>query len=241
MIIIPAIDLFDGRVVRLYKGDYNKMKIYDENPLEVAKKFEDMGATHLHIVDLEGAKNGGMPNFSTVQKIAEGTNLFCEVGGGIRDMESVRKYLSVGIYRVILGTAAVTDTAFLKEAVERYGDKIAVGADIKEGFVAIKGWIEKSRYTLDEFCQKLQETGVDTLICTDISKDGAMAGTNFDMYRFLSEKYKMNIIASGGVSSLDDIKSLAKMNLYGAIVGRAYYEGAIDIVSAIKAAGGNEN
>ena len=241
MIIIPAIDLFDGHVVRLYKGDYNKMKTYDENPLNVAKKFEDMGATHLHVVDLEGAKNGGMPNFSAAAKIARGTNLFCEVGGGIRSMESVGEYLSIGVDRVILGTAAVTDTAFLKEAVARYGDKIAVGADIKEGYVAIKGWVEKSRYTLDEFCKNMQETGVKTLICTDISKDGAMAGTNFDMYTFLSEKYKMNIIASGGVSSLEDIKKLADMNLYGAIVGRAYYEGAIDIAMAIKAAGGNEN
>jgi phosphoribosylformimino-5-aminoimidazole carboxamide ribotide isomerase len=234
MIILPAIDLYKGYAVRLVKGDYNKMTVYDKNPENVAKAFEKAGAKHLHIVDLEGAKSGGTPNFPVIKKIADKTSLFCEVGGGIRSEETIKAYLSAGVGRVILGTAAVTDEGFLRKALSEFGDKIAVGADIKDGFVAIKGWTEKAPYTLYEFCDKMQKAGVSTLICTDISRDGVMKGTNLQLYSDLSSRYKMKIIASGGVSSLEDVKRLAEMNMYGAIIGRAYYEGSLDIAEAVK-------
>jgi len=162
--------------------------------------------------------------------------MFIEIGGGIRSMETVKKYLDEGIDRVILGTAAVNDEAFLKEAVSAYGDKIAVGVDIKDGFVAIKGWTEKSRYSGIEFCEKMQSVGVNTIICTDVSKDGAMIGTNRELYKELSQKLGVNITASGGVSTLDDVKALADIGLYGAIIGKAYYTGAIDLTQALEAA-----
>lgn len=240
MIILPAIDLYKGKAVRLLKGDYNKMTVYDENPLKVAKSFEEKGAKNLHIVDLEGAKNAGTPNLLYVKKIVEGTGLFCEVGGGIRSMDTIETYLRIGVGRVILGTAAVIDHKFLEKAVTKYGDKVAVGVDIKDGYVAIKGWTEKSEYTFTEFCDKMQTLGVKTLICTDISKDGAMNGTNISLYKELSSNYNVDIIASGGVTDIGDVKKLAAMNLYGAIIGKAYYEGAIDISEAIKVAGGNK-
>ena len=236
MIIFPAIDLYDKKAVRLYRGDYSQMTVYSEDPLSVAKDFEKSGATHIHLVDLEGAKDGTTPNLDVVSEIVNKTSLFAEIGGGIRSLETIEKYLSVGVGRVILGTAAVTDESFLCRAVEKYGDRIAVGIDIKDGYVAIKGWTEKSAYTLHEFCEKSEKIGVKTIICTDISKDGAMQGTNRELYSELSERYGIDIVASGGVSSLDDIKALRKMNLYGAIIGKAYYIGAIDISSAIEVA-----
>lgn len=234
MIIFPAIDLYEGKAVRLYKGDYNEMTVYSENPSEIAVDFKKCGATHIHIVDLEGAKNGTTPNFDTVLKIKKNSGLFCEIGGGIRDIETIEKYLASGIDRVILGTAAVTSDGFVEKAVELYSDKIAVGIDIKDGFVAIKGWTEKSEYTAYDFCEKMQKIGVKTLICTDISKDGAMQGTNHDLYNELSERYNMQITASGGVSSIDDVKKLLEKGLYGAIIGKAYYTGAIDLKEAIE-------
>ena len=234
MRIFPAIDLYEGKAVRLLKGDYNALTVYSENPIEIAKDFESQGATELHTVDLEGARDGGTPNIDIIKSFVENTSLNVEVGGGIRSMNTVKAYLDAGVRRVILGTAAVTDEAFLKEAVETYGDKIAVGADIKDGVVAIKGWVEKSEYTTFDFFEKMQKIGVSTVICTDISKDGAMQGTNRQLYKELSEKFNVNIIASGGVSSLDDVKALNEMNLFGAIIGKAYYTGAIKISDALE-------
>ena len=236
MIIFPAIDLFDEKAVRLYKGDYQNMTVYSENPIEIARDFENAGATHIHMVDLEGAKDGTTPNVDIVKQVANDTNLFVEIGGGIRDMDTVEKYLSAGVGRVILGTAAVTDSEFLKSAVKKYGDKIAVGADVKDGYIAIKGWTLKSQFTIEDFLSQMQEIGVKYVICTDISKDGAMRGTNLELYKQLSQKYSMNITASGGVSSLDDVKKLREMDIYGAIIGKAYYIGAIDLKDALEAA-----
>jgi phosphoribosylformimino-5-aminoimidazole carboxamide ribotide isomerase len=236
MNIFPAIDLYDKKAVRLFKGDYNQMTVYSENPIDVARDFEQKGAKFIHMVDLEGAKDGTTPNLSIVAEIAEKTSLFVEIGGGIRSMETVDKYLSAGVSRVILGTSAVTDEAFLKSAIEKHGEKIAVGADVKDGYIAIKGWLEKSAYTLDAFFEKMQNMGVKTIICTDISKDGAMKGTNLQMYKELSKKYSLDIVASGGVSTIDDIKALRSMELYGAIIGKAYYTGAIDLKEAIEVA-----
>ena len=236
MVIYPAIDLFEGKAVRLFKGDYAQMTVYNENPVTVAADFKEKGATHIHLVDLEGAKSGTTPNLETVCAVKKATGLFCEIGGGVRSMEVVRRYLEAGIDRVILGTAAVTDEAFLREAVAEYGERIAVGIDIKDGFVAIKGWTEKSREKAMDFCEKMQKLGVKTLICTDISKDGAMEGANHGLYRELSEKFSMNIIASGGVSSLEDVQKLTAMNIHGAIIGKAYYTGAVDLREAIEVA-----
>ena len=234
MKIFPAIDLYEGKAVRLLKGDYNAVTVYSENPLEIAKDFENSGATELHTVDLEGARDGGTPNIEIIKSFVENTKLNVEVGGGIRSMDTVKAYLDAGVRRVILGTAAVTNPEFLKEAVAAYGDKIAVGADIKDGKVAIKGWVEKSEYSTFDFFEMLQKIGVSTVICTDISKDGAMQGTNRELYKELSQKFSVNIIASGGVSSLDDIKALNEMDLFGAIIGKAYYTGAIKINEALE-------
>ena len=236
MLIYPAIDLFDGKAVRLYKGDYAQMTVYNDNPVAVAKDFLACGASCIHLVDLQGAKSGNTDNLSTIRAIQKATNLRCEVGGGIRNMETVETYLTAGIDRVILGTAAVTDNTFLQEAVQRWGEKIAVGIDIKDGFVAIKGWTEKSLLTAEEFFRHVQSIGVRTCICTDISRDGAMQGANHALYRSLSQAYHMNIIASGGVSTLEDVKILARLGLHGAIIGKAYYTGAIDLKTAIEVA-----
>ena len=236
MILFPAIDLYDRKAVRLYMGDYNQMTVYSENPIEIARDFSSCGATHIHMVDLEGAKDGTTPNLSIVEQIAKETDLFVEIGGGIRNMDTVEKYLSCGVSRVILGTAAVTDPSFLEKAVATYGNKIAVGADVKDGKIAIKGWLENSAYTLDDFMARLETLGVSNVICTDISKDGAMKGTNRELYRELSRKYSVSITASGGVSDLDDIAALREMELYGAIIGKAYYTGAIDLKEALEVA-----
>ena len=236
MLIYPAIDLYQGKAVRLYKGDYSQMTVYSHDPAAIAEKFAQAGASHMHIVDLEGAKNGTTPNFETILEIKRRGGPFCEVGGGIRSMETIERYVSAGIDRVILGTAAVTQPGFLEEAAKAYGSKIAVGMDLKNGYVAIKGWTEQSGLTPWEFCEKLQKIGIETIICTDISRDGAMKGTNHDLYRELMDRFSMNIIASGGVSSLEDVEKLAKAKLYGAIIGKAYYTGAIDLARAIEVA-----
>lgn len=236
MYIFPAIDLYDGKAVRLYKGDYNQMTVYHDRPLEVAKNFEAAGAKHLHIVDLAGARDGNTPNLTTVCTLKENTSLFCEIGGGIRNMDVVDRYIGAGLDRVILGTAAVTDPAFAEAAAAKYGEKIAVGVDLRDGFVAVKGWTEKSTETAFDFCKKMQRIGITTLICTDISRDGAMQGTNVSLYRALAEELQMQIIASGGVSSIEDIKALRALDLYGAIVGKAYYTGAVDIAEAVEVA-----
>ena len=236
MLIFPAIDLYDGKAVRLYKGDYAQMTVYSENPPEIAEAFCQQGAGCLHLVDLEGAKTGETPNIETIRRIRASASLFTEVGGGVRSMTVIERYLEAGIDRVILGTAAVTDPAFLREAVGTYKEKIAVGVDIKDGKVAIRGWLEKSEQDAFDFCAQLEEIGVQTIICTDISKDGAMQGTNRALYGELSKTFRLNIVASGGVSSIDDIKALRALDLYGAIIGKAYYTGAIDLRKALEAA-----
>ena len=236
MNIIPAIDLIGGQAVRLMKGDYNKVTVYSDTPTEVAKGFEESGASFMHIVDLDGAKDGSTANFETIRKIVETTSLSVEVGGGIRNMDTVKKYVDMGVDRVIIGTAAVTDPDFLKEAVDTYGEHIAVGIDIKDGMVAIKGWTELSDYSCFDFCEKMRNLGVKTVICTDISKDGMMSGTNLELYAALREKFDMNIIASGGVSSLDDVRKLAKIKVYGAILGKAIYTGAVVLEEALAVA-----
>lgn len=234
MYLYPAIDLVDGKAVRLFKGDYAQMTVYSDDPLSVAKDFQAAGAQHIHLVDLEGAKSGKPENLDTIKKIVTETNLFVEVGGGIRNMQTVETYLDSGVNRVILGTAAVTDPAFLEEALGKYSEKIAVGVDLKDGCVAIKGWTETSDLTADDFFEKMQKLGVKTIICTDISRDGAMKGTNRELYRALSNKYAIDLIASGGVSSMEDVQALANMNLHGAIIGKAYYIGAIDLKKAVE-------
>ena len=233
MYIIPAIDLIGGQAVRLIKGDYAQKTVYSSDPSEVAVSFEKAGAELLHLVDLDGAKDGTTANFETIKNIIEKTSLSVEVGGGIRDIKRIEKYIDIGVDRVIIGTAAVTDPDFLIEAVQKFGEKIVVGVDILDGYVAIKGWTEISSVACFDFCQMLQSIGVKTIICTDISKDGMMSGTNLELYRSLQEKFGVRIIASGGVSTLEDIRALAKMEVYGAIVGKAIYTGAIDLAAAI--------
>ena len=236
MLIFPAIDLYDGKAVRLYKGDYAQMTVYSEDPPALARDFYEAGATCLHLVDLEGAKTGETPNLDTVRRIRAAAPLFMELGGGVRSMDVVETYLNAGIDRVILGTAAVTDPAFLREAVSRYGERIAVGVDIRDSRVAIKGWLEKSERDAFDFCREMQALGVKTLICTDISRDGAMQGTNRALYGELSKALDLSIVASGGVSTLEDVKALRALDLYGAIIGKAYYTGAIALREALEAA-----
>lgn len=236
MIIFPAIDLYDKKAVRLYKGNYEEMTVYNDTPYLVAKDFEKNGATHLHLVDLEGAKDGSAKNLETIKSILDKTHLFTELGGGIRNIETVDMYINIGIDRIILGTAAVKDEEFLLRAVDKYKEKIAVGIDIKDGFVAVSGWTEKSSLSAFDFCEKMEKIGISNIICTDISKDGAMMGTNLKLYKELSERFSVKITASGGVSSIEDVKNLRNMDLYGAIIGKAYYIGAIDLKEAIEVA-----
>ena len=236
MIIFPAIDLYDKKAVRLFKGDYNQMTVYSENPLEVAKGFKAVGAEYIHMVDLEGAKDGTTPNFDIVASVAKESGLKVEIGGGIRNEETVKKYIDAGVMRVILGTAALNDRQFLESVCKKYGDKIAVGADLKDGQVAVKGWLETSNVLGMDFLSEMESLGVKTVICTDISRDGAMRGTNRELYKELSKKFSMDIVASGGVSTIEDIKALREMNLYGAIVGKAIYTGDIDLSEAIEVA-----
>ncbi len=244
MFIYPAIDLYQGKAVRLFKGDYEQMTVYSDNPPEIAEEFVKAGATHIHVVDLEGAKMGMTPNFETVtdikkaareasEKYAGGKPVLVEIGGGIRDEEALEKYLNAGIDRVILGTAAVKDQSFLRRAVDSYGRRVAVGIDVRDGYVAIKGWTELSEYSLEDFARQMVGLGVGTIICTDISRDGAMKGTNRLLYQELSKSLSVDIIASGGVSSMEDIEALAKFGIHGAIIGKAYYTGAIDLAEAV--------
>lgn len=236
MNIFPAIDLRGGKAVRLLKGDYDKMTVYSDSPESVAADFKKAGAKYLHMVDLDGAKSGDTPNYEIIKKIASESGLLVEVGGGIRNEETVKKYIDAGVFRVILGTAAVENPDFAADMAKKYGDKIAVGVDISDGYVAIHGWTEKSGETCFEFCKKLEDMGVKTIICTDISKDGALSGTNLELYRELSEKVNMNIVASGGVTGMDDIRGLCKIGVYGAILGKALYTGNIKLENALKAA-----
>lgn len=233
MLIFPAIDLYGGQAVRLYQGDYKQMTVYDPDPVNTLRKFREAGASHLHLVDLEGAKTGETTNLPTIRRLAADNDMFIEVGGGIRNMDTVARYLDAGVSRVILGTAAVTDPDFTAAAVAKYGEKIAVGADLKDGKVAIKGWLETSGDTWESFFTRMESIGVRTIICTDISRDGAMRGTNLALYKMLAERFSMDIIASGGVSSLEDIRALKENGAAGAIIGKAYYTGAIDLKQAV--------
>jgi len=235
MILFPAIDLYGGRAVRLYQGDYAQMTVYSDCPEDVARDFIACGADHIHLVDLEGAKDGTTPNLETVCAIKAASGAFCEIGGGIRTMETVESYLDAGLDRVILGTAAVTDPKFLREAVSCYGARIAVGADLRDGFVAVKGWTETTALSAETFCGQLEELGVQNLICTDISRDGAMRGANLELYRRLSKRFALQITASGGVSSMEDVLRLRDLELYAAIIGKAYYNGALNLREAIEA------
>ena len=236
MILLPAIDLYEKKAVRLFKGDYAQMTVYSEDPLAVARDFVRCGARWIHMVDLEGARDGGTPNLEIVTGVAKETGLSVEVGGGIRDMETIERYIGRGVSRVILGTAAVQNEALLRQAVAAYGEKIAVGADIRDGFIAIKGWLENSAWSFADFLARMQEIGVRTVICTDISRDGAMRGTNLELYGQLAKQYTMQIVASGGVSGMEDVRALKELGLYGAIIGKAYYTGALDLAKAIEVA-----
>jgi len=236
MNIFPAIDIINGNAVRLLKGDYAKKTVYSESPLDVAKGFEALGASYLHLVDLDGAKSGDTPNYDLIKEITSKTNLKVEIGGGIRTEETIKKYIDAGVMRVILGTVAVQNPEFAQKMADIYGDKIAVGVDVLNGFAATKGWTEVTEVTLDAMFERLQKDGIKTVICTDISKDGAMSGTNTKMYAHLMQKYSIDVVASGGVTTIDDVKQLKDMNLYGAILGRALYEGTIDLKEALEVA-----
>jgi phosphoribosylformimino-5-aminoimidazole carboxamide ribotide isomerase len=236
MIVLPAIDLFEQKAVRLYKGEYGKMTVYSVDPPKLAQTFREAGAEWLHMVDLEGAKCGGTPNFDVAAKIVRTSGLSVELGGGIRDEETVLRYLDAGVSRVILGTAAANNIRFVEEMVQKFGRAIAVGVDLRDGMAAVKGWTETTGLSGMDFCRSLQEIGVHTVICTDIARDGAMAGANRALYGELQAEFSMDIIASGGVSSLEDVRALKEIGLYGAIVGRAYYTGAVDLAAAIREA-----
>ena len=241
MKLFPAIDLYKGCAVRLFKGDYDQMTVYSDNPAEFAAQFEAKGAENLHLVDLEGAKLGTTPNLETIRKIVSETNLYTELGGGIRSLETIEAYRNIGVDRLILGTAAITQPGFVEAAIKEFGrDAIAVGVDIRDGLVAIKGWTEVTDVTCEAFCRQMEDIGVKTIICTDISRDGAMKGTNRQLYAELSGQFDLDIMASGGISTLDDVKALADMNLYGAILGKALYTGAIDLAEAVKIVKGAE-
>ncbi len=237
MLIFPAIDLFGGKAVRLYKGDYSQMTVYSDDPSSIALDFLKAGAAQMHLVDLEGARDGGTPNICEIMKIRGKTGAFIEVGGGIRTMDAIDGYLDAGIDRVILGTAAVENETLLLKAADKYGEKIAVGVDVRDGYVAVKGWTESTALKAEDFCIKLAGIGIKTVICTDISRDGAMQGPNSGLYRELSRVSGVKLIASGGVSSLKDVIRLRDEGLYGAIIGKAYYTGAIDLAEAVRAAG----
>lgn len=234
MNIFPAIDLYDGKVVRLYKGNYQEMTVYDNDPVRVAMKFQSEGASHLHIVDLKGAKEGCLHDYEIVGNIASSTGLHIEIGGGIRDESAIRRYIDLGVDRVILGTAAVNNQDFLFEMASKYRDHLAVGIDLRDGNVAVKGWTERTAVTADEMFSQIMAIGISRVICTDISKDGAMMGTNRQLYAELHHKYPVDIVASGGVSSIEDIRALKEMGLFGAIIGKAYYTGAIALGEAIE-------
>lgn len=240
MKIFPAIDLKGGSVVRLLQGDYGKVQKYEIAPPEAARGFEQAGAKNLHVVDLDGAKDGALSNFDTISQIVSSTGMFVEVGGGIRDEARIEKYLTMGAGRVILGTAAVNNFPFLKDVVKKYGGRIAVGVDAKDGFVATDGWLNVTRVNGVDFCKKLRDIGVETVIYTDISRDGALSGTNLDIYSVLNGIQGLNIVASGGISYMHEITALSEMGTHGAIVGKAIYSGMLDLAQVIAAAGGNQ-
>lgn len=236
MKIFPAIDIRDKKVVRLTQGDYDRMTVYSENPLDIAKKFQDEGAKNMHIVDLDGALDGKLVNFKTIEAVVSQADMFVEVGGGIRDEDKIKQYIDAGVGRVILGTIAIENFDFVERMTQKYDEKIAVGVDAKDEYVAINGWKTISNVNSYDFCVRLRDSGVKTVIYTDISKDGAMKGTNLTAYQKLNEILGLNIVVSGGITYLSEIKSLAEMKVYGAILGKALYTGAIDLKDALKCA-----
>ncbi len=237
MIIFPAIDIIDGRVVRLTKGDYSSAKKYLLTPEQAAEEFCNDGARYLHVVDLDGAKSGNADNAATIENIVKKFDMFVEVGGGIRTEEQIKKYLDCGIRRVILGTVAVKNPGFVSRMTAKYGDKISVGVDAKDGKVAISGWEETTGLDAVEFCKKMQDIGVSHIIYTDISKDGCLQGTNLSIYKVLCQTLLLKITASGGITDMEEIEKLKEMNLYAAIVGKAIYERKLDLKRAIESAG----
>ncbi|NCB50734.1 MAG: 1-(5-phosphoribosyl)-5-[(5-phosphoribosylamino)methylideneamino]imidazole-4-carboxamide isomerase [Clostridia bacterium] len=240
MKVFPAIDIIKGRAVRLTRGDYGSEKIYEEDAAVVASVFLSQGATNLHVVDLDGARNGAPTNFETIGRIAALNGLYIQVGGGIRSMERIESYLDLGVDRVILGTAAVRDPELLREAVRTYGKRIAVGVDARDGRVALSGWLEQTEIDGADFCKKLRDEGVKTVIYTDISRDGAMGGANLEVYTRLSKLDGLDVIASGGVSFLPEIEKLKKLGICGVIVGKALYEGRLSLPALLQAAEGGE-
>ena len=233
MLIYPAIDIIDKQAVRLLRGDYEKKTVYSSSPLSVAKEFYSKGARQIHLVDLDGAKSGNTDNFEVIREISENTDMFIEIGGGIRTLERIEKYLEVGVKRVILGTAALEDRAFLKEALRKFGDAVSVGVDAKDSRVATHGWLNVTETDSFEFCKELFSIGVSHVIYTDISRDGAESGTNLEAYRRLSEIKGLKITASGGITFEKEIKTLSEMGIYGAILGKALYTGKLDLERAI--------
>ena len=239
MLIFPAIDIKDRHVVRLLRGYYDQVTVYRMTPRDAARSFADAGASHLHIVDLDGAKDGTASNFAVIRDLLQSSGLHAEVGGGIRDADRIRRYLDAGADRVILGTAALENPAFLREALATFGNAIAVGVDAVNGRVATHGWIKVSEVDAFSFCSALREAGVGTLIYTDISRDGTLAGTNLDAYRRLRTIPGLRIVASGGIASYEELRTLDSMGVYAAILGKALYSGRLDLAQAILAAGGD--
>ena len=236
MEIYPAIDLRGGRVVRLTRGDYDEMTVYSDSPAEVAAEFVRAGTQWLHVVDLDGALQGETPGFDTIAQILDAVDCSIQVGGGVRDCERIERYLSIGVNRVILGTAAVREPKFLEEALSLYGERVAVGVDAKDGFVSVHGWQTVTEIVGLDFCYKLRDLGVKTVIYTDISRDGMMSGPNHEIYSELAKIDGLDIIASGGVTSVSDVVRLAGSGIHGAIIGKALYEGGITISEAREAA-----
>ncbi len=234
MYIFPAIDLFDSKAVRLLKGDYEKMTVYSDNPVDIVRDFEKNGISHMHMVDLEGAKSGDNKNFKMIARIRESSALFMQLGGGIRSMEQAEKYLDLGINRIILGTAAIEDEGLLERLVDKYQERIAVGVDVKDGIVKTHGWRKSTGIHLKDFCEKLNALNIKTIIATDISKDGAMKGTNIALYENLKQLTDADLVASGGIHSIEELKKIYDLDLYGAIIGRAYYTGDIKLSEAVK-------
>lgn len=235
MKIFPAIDLRNGKAVRLYQGDYDQMTVYSDSPVDVAKSFKAKGASCLHLIDLDGAKDGRLVNFETIKEIVEEVDMYVEVGGGIRDEERIKQYLELGVGRVILGTIAVKDPGFLEAMVTKYGEKIAVGVDARDGFVAINGWKEITDRESFEFCRYLRDIGVRSIIYTDISRDGGLEGTNMEAYRKLQEIEGLEVTASGGISFEEEITALRDVAA-AAILGKAIYSGKLDLERAVKLA-----
>lgn len=235
MIIFPAIDILKGKCVRLIQGDYNQEKVYGDSPVAMAKKWEEKGAEYIHIVDLDGAKSGDSINKSVIKEIAENVNIPVQVGGGIRSLDIISFYLNSGVSRVIIGTAAIQDPEFLKEAVNQYGDKIAVSLDARNGFVATDGWTDTSEVKAIDLVKQLEQIGVKTIVYTDIAKDGMLQGPNLEEQRAINNATSMNVIASGGVTTKEDVNNLQTLDLYGTIIGKALYDGKLDFETVVEA------